>query len=154
MRYALDDEPFISVGSFTKSNRLVISGPDQPASFTFVQIELELHTTDPLITPVIYSLELKAWLQKLDKAFELLIQCFDESSTFHIAGDAVPGGEAIDYLFDLATETGGLVEFEDAYTRNDPADSQVYNVLLEEPDLQMLQAGSGLVHLRLTERNL
>jgi hypothetical protein len=131
----------------------VISGPDQPVTFRNVQVEVELHTTDPAVTPVIYSLEFKAWLQKLDKAWEALVQCFDEGSTFHIAGDDVPGSEAISYLFDLAAESGGIVEFEDGYTRKDGVTS-TYNVLVEEPDLSMIQAGEGLVHLKLTERNL
>lgn len=152
VRYAVDDGSMVPVGTFTHSGRLVISGPDQPVSFTFVQVEVELHTDDPDVTPVVYSVEFKAWLQKLDKGWELLIDTIDEKATFHIAGQQLKGAQAISYLFDLAADSGGLVEFEDAFT--DPESPSIYDVLVEQPEVSMLQPGGGLFRVTLTERNL
>lgn len=150
--YEIDDSgTFVLVGSLTTPGRLVVSSPQSTVLFTTMRFQVRLISTDPAVTPEVYSVGVRGYSPTSEKRHELLLACLDQTSIWHIDGTQARGSEAIEYLYHLA-DTGALVEFENRYASKKSEESVISVVAIQNPDAFYLQRGEALVRVLLVER--
>lgn len=149
--YAIDGGDFVKGGTWTTAQRQLVSSPGGHVFFHTIQLKTSLRTTEQDVTPTVYSVAVQAYLQTYDKGFDLILQCFDDGSVYHQAGQQVDGSVGIDYLFSLV-QAGGVVEFEDRYSSHHAEDADTSVVSIKDPQAVFVRPGEAYVKLRLTER--
>jgi hypothetical protein len=150
--YSTDGATFAVAGTWTAQGIKAVSLPDVHVFFTTLQVEIRLLSTSSAITPTLYALQERMYLQKYDKGWDLLLTCFDPSAAWHMDGSEVPGQVAADYLFSLA-DGAGVVEFEDRYSWGSEANqAPIYTVHVETPDQFFVARGESYLRVHLTDR--
>ncbi len=152
LSYEVDDSGTeVLVGSLEEPGKLPVSTPDNIVLFRTLRWFARLYSTDVAVSPIIYSIGVRAYCPVFDRTFELLLLCADESSVWHMDGGLRSGSEGIEYLLGLA-DAGALVYFEDRFSSKDPGRWRTYTVSVQTPDIQYLDNGEGLVRVILQEK--
>jgi hypothetical protein len=147
--YQVDGGDIVSAGVLTSPGTARVTTPETPVRFSFLRFGCRLGSTDPALTPTVYAVGTRAFLQEYRKGWELLLNCADQISTYRITGQQVRGAIAARYLFGLA-DAAGVVEFEDFYT--DPRNPVSYIVQVTDPEQVMTNTGESYVRVFLLER--
>jgi hypothetical protein len=150
--YSTDDgATWVLAGSRTSPGAVQISDVDTSVTFRRLSLRCVPHTTDPTVTPTIALFQARAYLVEYEKTWDLLLDCRDETATYHTSGRQIRGADLAANLFSLADQ-GSLVEFEDFYSSKRPEDSQTHRVIVTNPQQVFFDKGDSVVKVTLVER--
>jgi hypothetical protein len=157
VQYALDPVGdtsgwvFNSAGVFTASGTILVATSSNPVPFVRLALKIILRTDDPAKTPVVRSVEARAYLEKLDKTFDIVLACVDDVAGYHTANQMRTGYERAQNIFDLV-DNGAIVELEDLYSSKRPQDATTYLVVLQDPDQFFIEKGESIVKVTVSQR--
>lgn len=146
-----DSGEFNLAADLTAPGKVQVSSPEETVKFKSLRYQVQLISTDPNATPNPFRITLRAYAPVFEKAFLIMLNCFDQNAVWHLEGQQARGVDGLRYLRAL-TDTGALVEFEDRYSSKRDEEAESFVVYVQDIDAFYVDRGEAYVLTTLVER--